>query len=301
MSPIFIPVAVLAFACNSFATRLFQTKFFDAQRRLPRFQMTFCLIATVCFFLSGGCALPTVETSVYGLCFGILFFLAVAMSAKGFALGSMALTSVIINMSLILPILYSIVFHHERPTLMHYIGFALFCGSVIVSACSARDGETKRLNLAWLLVISIGFIANGSTAILQKNYVLNSAAKQDATFLSVAYLTAALCFAVTAIVTAKKTAPAEPISPLSGKERSLALLAFFGVAALSGFGSFGGNLILGKLSASVDAAILYPCINGGLAVFTTLLSFFFFREKPTALKIISILLGAAAIVVLNLG
>ena len=60
-------------------------------------------------------------------------------------------------------------------------------------------------------------------------------------------------------------------------------------------------LLLGKLSASVVAAILYPCINGGLAVFTTLLSFFFFREKPTALKIISILLGAAAIVVLNLG
>lgn len=299
MSPIFIPVAVLAFACNAFATRLFQTRFRDAARRLPRFQMTFCLVASFCFFAAGAFALPTVETLLYGLLFGVLFFLAVAMSARGYTLGSMALTSVIVNMSLLLPILYSILFLKEQPTVLHGIGFALFCGSVVSSALSAKDRTTKRLNVAWLVAVLLGFCSNGSTAILQKNYVLNAEVNQDATFLSVAYLTAAICFCVLAIVKTKQTVPAEKVA-VSARVTVLGLLAFFGTAILSGVGSFLGNLLLGRLSVSVEAAILYPCINGGLAVFTTLLSFFFFREKPTLPKIVSILLGAAAIVVLNL-
>ena len=82
--------------------------------------------------------------------------------------------------------------------------------------------------------------------------------------------------------------------------RALTVILFIAVSCLAGVGSFGGNLLLGRLTSEVLAAILYPCINGGLAVLTTLLSFFFFKEKVTVQKICSVLLGAAAIVVLNL-
>ena len=185
MIPVLIFISVLAFTCNGFGTRLFQTRFRNAAERLPLFQATFCSISTLCFWALGGFALPSQETLLYGLAFGLLFCLAVSMSAKGYTLGSMALTSVTVNMSLLLPILYSIVFLDETPTLLHGIGFLFFCGSVVASALSAKSAS-KKFNLLWLVVVLLGFLANGSTAIIQKNYVLNSESLQDSVFLAVA-------------------------------------------------------------------------------------------------------------------
>jgi len=302
MTPILILISVIAFACSSFGTRLFQTRFPRAKQQLPLFQATYCLISTMCFWGAGTFALPTLETALYGFCFGLLFCLAVAMSAKGYVLGSMALTSVIVNMSLILPILYSILLLSEPLTVLHIIGFLLFCGSVLFSAFSGKDA--KKGSLIWLLVVLLGFAANGSTAILQKNYVLHSEAQQDSVFLAVAYLTAAVAFLLQYLIKCRKNPQASSESaqgsPASQIHSVKSVLAFLAVACLAGVGSFGGNLLLGRLTTEVLAAILYPCINGGLAVLTTLLSFFFFKEKITVQKICSVVLGAAAIVILNL-
>ena len=308
MIPILILISVAAFACSSFATRLFQTRFPNAAARLPLFQALYCLVSTLCFWGAGSFRLPTAETALYGFFFGLLFCLAVAMSARCYVLGSMALTSVIVNMSLILPILYSILLLSEPLTVLHVVGFLLFCGSVLFSALSGGK-DNKKGSLIWLLLVLIGFAANGSTAILQKSYVLYSEAKQDSVFLAVAYLTASIAFMVMYLVkripkSARGTAEvacntaAPPL--LVKNSRVLTVVLFIAISCLAGVGSFGGNLLLGRLTSEVLAAILYPCINGGLAVLTTLLSFFFFKEKVTLQKICSVLLGAAAIVVLNL-
>lgn len=293
MNYFLILVSVLAFTCNGFGTRLFQTRFEKAERRLPLYQALFCLISTFCFWGAGSFAPPTLETAVYGIIFGVMFCLATAMGAKGYATGSMALTSVIINMSLIVPILYSVIFLQEKLTLLHIIGFILFCVSVVCSAIT--KGENKKANLLWIIVVLVGFCANGSTATIQKMYVMNSSVNQDSVFLAVAYATATLCFVGKYFIASKKEK-----KDADGAKVSFSYIAkFVGVALLAGVGSFGGNLLLGRLATQVNAAVLYPCINGGLAICTTLVSFIIFREKPTIQKILSILVGCAAIVVLN--
>ena len=80
----------------------------------------------LCFWGYGQFALPLAETALYGLVFGIFFFLASAMSAKGNMIGSMALTSVIMNMSLIVPLLYSILSDLRRSgkLRLHSISYA---------------------------------------------------------------------------------------------------------------------------------------------------------------------------------
>ena len=70
------------------------------------------------------------------------------------------------------------------------------------------------------------------------------------------------------------------------------------ITVVSGGGSFVGNMVLGKLSVRMDAAVLYPCVNGGLAVLTSIVSAVFFKEKMSLIKIISVAVGAAAIVLL---
>ena len=54
------------------------------------------------------------------------------------------------------------------------------------------------------------------------------------------------------------------------------------------------------LCTEIPAGILYPTVNGGLCVITAMASFVIFREKPTVLKMLSILSGVAGIVILNL-
>lgn len=307
MNALLICIAVLAFTCSGFATRLFQTRFPNAERRLPFFQALYCAIAAVCFGAKGGFVLPSLETVLYGIAFGLLFCIAVAMSAKGYELGSMALTSVTVNMSLLLPILYSILFLNETPTILHGIGFLLFCASVVFSALSGKS-DKKSINLRWLLTVLLGFLANGATAVIQKNYVLRSDSKQDAIFLAVAYATASLCFLGISLVSRLRRRsnppPTDPSCAVPSENPSesmkTTLWKLCALSLLAGVGSFGGNYLLGRLSAEVAAAVLYPCINGGLAVCTTMISFFFFREHPTRQKIFSICLGCAAIIVLNL-
>lgn len=225
------------------------------------------------------------------------------MTAKGYVLGSMALTSVITNMSLILPMLYSILLLSEPLSSLHLVGFARFLLSVLLSA-HAQPSRQRGVNWRWLAVVLLSFAANGSTAIIQKIYALKLAAGQNATFLAVAYTVAALQFA---LCFGQRQArlrhmPEEQISP-SLPQRQIYLPEWAKLilcATAAGVGSFGGNLLLGYLSTRVIGAILYPCINGGLAICTALGSFLIFREKPNRWKVLSILFGCAAILVLNI-
>ena len=297
---ILVLVSVLAFSLNGTSIRLFQTRARDAVRRLPLYQSVFCLIAALLFAAKGGFALPSLMTLLYGIAFGVFFCLATAMSAKGFAMGSMALTSLIINMSLIIPMLYSILFEREPVELLHVIGFLLFFASLCLSAHTAGDAaeadkkRSRRAGWLWLCVILLGFFSNGFTATLQKNYALHSPVNQDEMFLAVAYVVACLLFAARFLANRGKPAEGAPA------DRSVDLLLLIGLALTAGLGSFGGNLLLGILSTEIPGAILYPCINGGLALCTSLISFTLFREKPTAQKLASLVVGCGAIVVLNL-
>ena len=254
-----------------------------------------------CFWGYGRFALPSAETLLYGIVFGIFFFLASAMSAKGNMIGSMALTSVIMNMSLIVPLFYSVLFLKEDFTLLHLIGFAFFTASVVCSAWT--KGEKKKSGFLWLIVVLIGFCANGLTATIQKIYVMNATVNQDSVFLGVAYLVASLCFLGKYLAQYYQRTHSKAFEPIEMTPflKDGYLVKMIAVALLAGVGSFGGNLLLGRLAPIVQAAILYPCINGGLAICTALVSFFFFKEKPTTQKLCSILLGCVAIVVLNLG
>ena len=136
--------SVIAFTSNGFAVRLFQTRFKDPEKRLPLFQSLYCLISTICFWGMGRFALPTLQTFLYGLVFGILFCTASAMSAKAMSIGSMALSSVIMNMGLLIPILYSVIFLHEELTLLHLVGFILFCVSVTFSAFNGKESKKAK-------------------------------------------------------------------------------------------------------------------------------------------------------------
>ena len=286
-----IIISVCAFALNGSSTRFFQLHFANEKHYLPLYQSLFCLIASVAFLCcSDFSAAPQADTVLCGIIGGLLFFGASFFSAKGMATGSMALSSIIVNMSLILPVLYSVILLNESLTAFRIIGFLLFLCTFVLSA-----GTSKSKNgggMLWVAFVALAFLSNGMNAVVTKYYVLNAVLQQRNTFMAITYFTAALAFLVTYLIKCKKEPDVHQTSSYFAK---LTL-----ISAISAAGSFGGNLLLTYLADKVDGAILYPCINGGLCLLLTVMSCIFFREKLTLKKSIAIALGCAAIVILNL-
>ena len=287
----FIAISVLAFALNGSCTRFFQLHFTDWKRYLPLCQSLFCLIASFGFLAcSHPLTLPNTDTVVYGVLGGLLFFGASFFSARGMATGSMALSAIITNMSLILPLLYSVLWLNEPFTLFHLIGGALFVCTFILSASGGKQKSTG--GGIWVLFVSLAFLSNGMNAVVTKYYVLNASLPQNNTFMAITYCTASIAF-LAAFLQGRHRTPC----PAKNKKYFTSLLL---ISALAAVGSFGGNLLLTYLANKVDGAILYPCVNGGLCLVRTVCSCLVFRERLTLKKAAAILLGFSAIIILNL-
>ena len=109
----------------------------------------------------------------------------------------------------------------------------------------------------------------------------------------VGFCTAAACYAL-AYLALRGRLPA-------GAADGTALLRQNALAAvLLAGGSVGGNLLLPWLAGRVDASYLFPLVQGSIIVGVTLCSVLLFREKLSARGRLGILLGVAAIAVINL-
>ena len=69
---------------------------------------------------------------------------------------------------------------------------------------------------------------------------------------------------------------------------------------LIGAANFGLNLVVVLLATMMDGAIVYPVIQGGGPMIAAIAGRLFFGEKISLKKAAAILLGVAAIVLLNL-
>ncbi len=294
MESILILPAVLSFAANQLMTRTFQVRIEKRNYAINLYQAAFTLVAAIAYLIfalaTGSCFFA--ELLLPALLFGIGFSLASLFSAKCMAMGYMSLTSVIVNLSLILPVIFSWMAMGEDVTANAVIGLLLILLTLVLSSLSAGQSGSADIKI-WLPFVMIAFLANGSTAILQKQYKANYGEEELMLFMGIAYLVSALIFA--GVYLSRCLRAREHVREQMAGIRYLPLLAL-----VSGLGSFGGNALLGYLCDKIDGAILYPCLNGGLCVTVALASFLIFREKPSVRKLLAVAIGVLAIVILNL-
>ena len=277
-----ILIAVFAFSSTQITTRFFQLKQQKSRHSINLYQALYTLVAALAYFCVSFVQGISFSSNVIlpSLLFGICFAFATLGFAKCMDMGYMSLSAVIINLSLILPVMFSWTFMGERVTLKAVIGLVLIIITLILSSLSTDRGF-KEKNKKWLFYIIIAFLANGSSAIVQKQ------------FMSLAYLTASIIFLATYIFKDLK-------SDVKIKEQVKNPVMLLLLAFISGLGSFGGNGLLGVLCDKVNGGILYPCINGGLSIVSALSSFLIFKETLTSKKIIALCSGISAIILLNI-
>ncbi len=301
MDTVLMVLSVLAFTVNNGAIRGFQVKCSDSSSATVLFQAAFCAVGSLAYLVSAGFKFDlNGPQALAALTFGAVFGCAVLFCASAFLYGPMSISGVIGNCSVVIPVLYSCILLKEAATATQLVGFGLMIVTFVLSALQSRgDGkEKKKANFKWLL-FSLGYFAtNGTLSVIQKNYKLSDPESDGNAFMCLGLITAAavllLYFCFSYMRAKKHIAPGESVLKL----KALPLAGLLAVVA--GLGSFGGNWVVITLSAAVPAAVLYPFVNGGICVGVSLASMLVFREKLTWQKAVTILVGLAAVIVLNL-
>lgn len=286
-----IILSVIGFATYSVCTRFYQIKVDESTKSMSFYHALLSFTAFIIFFaMNGELEMPEKATLFYGIIYGIFFSGAIISIAFAFIRGSMSLASTIVNTSLVIPITFSSIFYDEKMTVLQFIGLVLIFITMILSGLN-KDEKGKKASARWFLFVLIAFICNGSTAVLQKQYKLSFPEGQAYLFMAISYLTTTIIFSILFLLKKENS---------NNSLTTQKLRKILPVSLISGLGSCTGNIALMHLSTKVSAAVLYPSVNGGLSVMVVVFAILMFKEKITLKKLLAIVIGIIAIVVLSI-
>ena len=215
-----------------------------------------------------------------GLCAGVVFFQALVyyqISVRHYGAG---LAGTFIKMGIFVPMILSLLFWHEYPAAMQWIGIALALGSILLVNWPRGDGGwRKALKPALLLLFLFGGAAEFSNKVFQK-YGLQ---EHKAVFLFCTFFVAFL-FAIGTAVALRR--------PIHRRD----ILTGFAVGIPNLFSSF----FLIMALDTIPAAVAFPAFGAGSIVLITLVGAAFFGERLARRELAAVGLTVGALVVINL-
>lgn len=221
-------------------------------------------------------------TTMYAICYGAAFISALVFSLLAIENGSLALSTLIISYSLIIPAAYGVMFLRERPTAFAVIGILLLIISLYMTN---KAGNANEISVIWIIYATLSFVCNGTCATLQKVQQVVCGGKYISEFMLTG-LSSAMVIAILTMLCKKKSWKISKSGIRNG--------------VVTGFLNGMGNLFIMMLASRIPAVILYPIFSGGSIVLTCIISVGCFREKLTKRQGVGVLLGIISIVMLNL-
>lgn len=201
---------------------------------------------------------------------------------------SMTVSSISAKMSLIIPVLFSMVLLgiQSRPyTWLNYAGMVLALAAIFMSSYKEKKIQANKLKGFDLLLPFFVFVFGGiiDSAINYTSYHFLTD-RESAVFPMFIFVSAGII----------------GIFLLISKRRKLSLISFGGGAVLGVVNYFSIYFLITSLSAfSNDGAIVYPLINVGIIVFAAGLSVVFFKERFSKLNQLGLVLAVLAIIFIS--
>lgn len=288
-------LSAAAHSMNSVAIRTYQTRLQQNMADFRLYQAVVAAVVALSNLILSGFAFELDRMGFWlSLCYGLDLALTGILTAMCFACGPMSLTSVITNACVLLPIAVGCIWYGEVMTPPQIIGCLLLAGCFVLSAINPKKKASEKTEIQpkWYLMVFLAFFFNGMGAVLLNIYGRVAAAGQRNSYLALGYFVSALIYLANHAMIRRHTGPVAfrkilcPILPV--------------LLLMSSMGGFIGNSILMSLNTAMPASLLYPLVNGGIAVIVAIASCVIFREKLTMQRLLTILTGLAAIVALNL-
>ena len=302
--------ASFLFGSQFMATKAFEKNYGKTVRASLSFSLLYSLFAGVIFFIIKLISSGTVfNLNPFSLCmaFGLSLvnILSSAIGIKTLALGDIAVYSLFLMLGgMIVPFFAGIVFLKESVSVCNLIGVAImiialclpvFFGKKNKNAEKAQtDGDTKKKTSVFFYVLCVFlFILNGLSSTLSKFNSVREGAALGAEF---TFYTYGIQFVISLAAFALTTAFGKSDKTQNEEKQPGILFRPVAIGCGAGFGAVNGTAFLMSSVAAehVVAVAQYPLITGATILFSSLLAFLFYREKPTALQLVQIVISLAA-------
>ncbi len=276
---------VFASVTQSATTKLFNqncahSAVFNAMKSCTAL-ILFALIAAFGFTFH----LPTV---LFGFSYGACLCVSMYAGYQALCRGPMALTSMLVSFSVVIPMIWGIAVANETLKAIQYPAFALLLLAItMTNADKMKAKKSTQINYgSWLLFVGITFACNGMCSILQKQHQIFYPGAYSKEFMLFAMLLCSVIFVISAW---------RKISP---KELKMIKVKRFGV--LSGLANGIANFLTLVLAGMENATVLFPIISAGTILASLLCGSLLFREKLQANHYVALVAGIAAVVLLKL-
>ena len=222
---------------------------------------------------------------IIGILF-IIFFFIISLSSK---IVGISVTTIASKMSVLIPILFSILFYSETVGLLKILGILLALIGVFLTIYKKSESSSKQKIIQFLLPLSL-FIGMGSIDSLLK-YTQDTYITQNIS----AFFSSTL-FAISFI--------SGLIYTLTRKEMIIAYsnpkIYYYGIIlGIVNFGSI--YFLIGALNSEVfDSSIIFGINNVSIVIASVLLGILLFKEKITKINTIGILSSIIAILTLSI-
>ena len=227
-------------------------------------------------------------TVLFGVLYGASLCISMWTGYKALCLGPMALTSMLVSFSVMIPLIWGITVGNEALKTMQYPAFVLLLLAIILTNANKPNVKknAQKSYGVWLLFVGITFLSNGICSILQKQHQTLYPQAYSGEFMLFAML---LCSVVFAILTLRKMSLRE-LKRIMGKR----------YAVLSGLANGAANFLTLVLAGLENASVLFPIISAGTILGSLLCGRFLFQEKLKANHYAALAAGIVATVLFKL-
>ncbi|MCI8388435.1 MAG: EamA family transporter [Clostridiales bacterium] len=236
----------------------------------------------------GQISLPAVLISALG---AAALTISLYCSLEAMKNGAIVLVSLASSAGLLIPCICGIFMFDEPMSPWQFIGIGL----LLISAY-LLIGYSKELNGSFtpktMLLLLGGMLSNGSIMVAQKMFSKYLPDTNVSVFSFLSFGIAGICMLLLFLPKLRSSKEKEKIKNLP--------LSLFGYGAILSVALLIINQLATLAGRVIPSAIMFPINDGGGTIIAALTASIFFKEKLTARSISGLLLGIAALIVINL-
>jgi len=224
------------------------------------------------------------EVLIFGIILGLLFILSFFAFTKAISLAGTALATVSSRLSVIVPLIFSIILFNEIPSTNQIIGILLAIVTIWFFYLSLKNSpnqsQNNKVKYLYLMAVLVGIGINDfSMKIFQQTYT-----ELEKSYFLFAIFFSAFLYSMVFIYTYN----------VKLEKKTLLKGAILGVPNV-----YSTIFLIGALS-QLPAVLVFPLTNIGIILLTAILAGLIFKEKLNQYGIVSLILGLISILFLSL-
>jgi len=284
MNIILLVSVILLMTVQGMAKKAYTLKFPDTNAFF--YTSLSCIVAAIFFAVTAESKLVfSAELIPYALGFAASYGASMLFSVLALKYGSLALTSLVVSYSLIIPALFGIIMYKEPVSPMLIIGIVLLC--ISLALINSKDEGKVKITFKWVVCAFLSFLGNGFCSsvqqIQQKSF--DGGYKSEFMIMSLA-IVVVITLILSFIYERKYIAAILKKSILT--------------PIINGAANGGVNLFVMMLVLLMPSSVLFPVVSAGGIITTAIVSMALYKEQLSRKQIASMILGVFAIVFLNL-